>query len=223
MTGNAWTNIFETYVTDRVALAVHVNLLGLAAISTWCVAKGIIWESSTNAAVKIVAERLVIWGVVAEMLCSVALFAFDEGISTALQERIAPRRVSLEQCFEIAKAVEPFRGKSIRVRTYATDAEGSTLGLQIAACLTAPKSVKVLSALASILPLGGFGSGVFVDGNEENKVFVEAISAALEKKANLVVSRGPGLFPGNQTSGDTSPVDASILVGVKPVPDIAIK
>jgi hypothetical protein len=86
--GKMWTAIFERYVTDQVAFVVHAYLLGFAIFSTFVVACGIVWESDAPLGVHPVARRLVIWGVAAEAIFTVALFVFDEGISSAQKSKI---------------------------------------------------------------------------------------------------------------------------------------
>ncbi len=82
-----WTEIFARFVTDQVAFVVHAYLLGGDVLATIVIGAGIVWEHGSPD-VRKVADRLVIWGVVAETLCSVALFTFDEGISAAQQSKI---------------------------------------------------------------------------------------------------------------------------------------
>jgi hypothetical protein len=81
-----WTKIFQEYVSDHTALIVHVYLLSGDILATWAVAAGIIWEGAFD--LREIVHRLVIWGVAAETLCSLALFTFDEGISAAQQDKI---------------------------------------------------------------------------------------------------------------------------------------
>jgi hypothetical protein len=89
-----WAEIFTKFVTDDVALVVHIYLLGGDVLATMAVGAGIVWEHGPPE-VWVIANRLVIWGIVAETLCSVALFAFDEGISGAQQATIAAQQVSI--------------------------------------------------------------------------------------------------------------------------------
>jgi len=85
-----------------------VYLLAGDVLATWAVAAGIIWEGDVITVSHEIAKRLVLWGVVLETMCSIALFAFDEGIShgqqlvieeqkreiIALETRLAPRVLS---------------------------------------------------------------------------------------------------------------------------------
>jgi hypothetical protein len=88
-----WIKIFQENISDHVALVVHAYLLSGDLLATWAVAAGIIWESIFS--LRSVAHRLIVWGVVAEMLCSLALFSFDEGISAAQQSTIERQQVEI--------------------------------------------------------------------------------------------------------------------------------
>jgi hypothetical protein len=217
-----WTAIFERFVTDQVAFVVHAYLLGGDVMATIVIGAGILWEHGSPD-VRKVADRLVIWGVVAETLCSVALFTVDEGISAAqqskiiaLEERIAPRRLTAAQCSGIVEALSSFAGKKVRVVTYVADGEGSTLGQMIGVCLIAAK-IDVEWALASLLPWDGFFSGVAVSGAD--KEFADTIRNALATQGHLTTVAITGAFPGNEYRGPSSPeaLPAMITVGVKPV------
>lgn len=82
-----WTKIFETFVADHtLSFVVHVYLLSGDVLATIAVGVGILWEGIFG--LKEIAHKLVIWGVVAETLCSVMIFTFDEGISAALENTI---------------------------------------------------------------------------------------------------------------------------------------
>ena len=83
-----WTEIFSTYVTDRVALLVHGYLLTLSVVATIACVRGILWEVSGPLSIHEFARKLVIWGVAIEALCTIALFVFDEGISGALTVQV---------------------------------------------------------------------------------------------------------------------------------------
>lgn len=107
------SEIFASWSTDH-ALLVHGYLLGFAVFSTAVVAAGIIWENGPPEVAEI-ATRLVIWGVAAEAICTVALFVFDEGISSsqqskiiALETRLAPRKI--ENPAALTEKLKPFSG-----------------------------------------------------------------------------------------------------------------
>jgi hypothetical protein len=98
-----------------------------AEISAGCVAAGIVWESAAPCTRRRrVSHRLVIWGVVAEVLFSLALFVSDEIVSgsqlieiraqqdkiVALETRLAPRVLKKEQLVAIANAILLFKRTS---------------------------------------------------------------------------------------------------------------
>jgi hypothetical protein len=80
----------------------HCVLISISVLASFAVAGGIIFESPKySPATHRVATWLVIGGVAVEALCMVSLFAFDEAISSAQQEKIialetklAPRTLS---------------------------------------------------------------------------------------------------------------------------------
>jgi hypothetical protein len=86
----------------------------------------------------------------------------------------------------------------------------------IEVCLTSAK-LDVEQALSTILPWGGFFSGVAVSGAD--KELVDAIRDALASKGNLVTVPITGAFKGNEYRGPATsdPLPAMVIVGVKPV------
>jgi len=98
----------------------HVALLSLSVLAGIAVGAGIIFESPAySAAVHRVAKWLVIVGVAVESVCTVSLFAFDEGVSNlqqskiiALEKRLAPRELTPEQIQFVAILVRPFSDTS---------------------------------------------------------------------------------------------------------------
>jgi len=82
-----WTMMFVKFVTDQVEFVAHVYLLAGDVLATIAVGAGILWEHGPPT-VKKVANGLIIWGVVTETLCSIALFTFDEGVSRAQDARL---------------------------------------------------------------------------------------------------------------------------------------
>jgi hypothetical protein len=81
-----WTDFFAK-IPDEAALIIRLYLLGGDVLATLAVGFGIVWEGGPME-VHHVAHRLVIWGVIVETLCSVALFTFDEGINSVQQTKI---------------------------------------------------------------------------------------------------------------------------------------
>jgi hypothetical protein len=84
-----WTAIFNTLASnEHISSAIRWNLLLGDALATIAIGFGIVWEHGPED-VRRVADRLVLWGIVAETLCSLALFTVDEGISSVQQSKIA--------------------------------------------------------------------------------------------------------------------------------------
>jgi hypothetical protein len=125
------SEVFTQWSTDHALLA-HGYLLGFAVFSTAVVAAGIIWENGPLEA-REVATRLVIWGVAAEAICTVALFVFDEGISNsqqskiiALERRLAPRSIQ-GHAYDLVVALKPFAGTEFDAATNVHDNEQTHL------------------------------------------------------------------------------------------------
>jgi hypothetical protein len=96
----------------------HVVLLSVSVLAGAAVGAGIIFESPKySAATHRLATWLVIGGVVAESLCTVCLFVFDEGISDVQQAEIislrkaaAPRNIRGDEFRKIADALKSYGG-----------------------------------------------------------------------------------------------------------------
>jgi len=95
----------------------HGILLGISLMAGAVVTVGIVYEAVEykEHSLHRVAKWLVIWGVVVESFCTVALFVFDERISNAqqskiiaLETRIAARHLDEDQRSIIAKALRNF-------------------------------------------------------------------------------------------------------------------
>jgi hypothetical protein len=134
-----------------------------------------------------------------------------------LEAQIAPRRLTVAQQQAIAMGCSHFSGKSVRVESYALDAEAGILAKQIIAALQA-SGMHVQDGTASLMPLGGFSLGVHVNGDEPD--LVTGLSAILSSVGNLFVAPPNSIQGGGETisagSGAPRP-SVSILVGVKPV------
>jgi hypothetical protein len=84
--------MFQWPPSDHAALVAHVYLLGGDVFATIAVGLGILWESEAITVSHKTAGRLVFWGVVLETVCSIALFTFDEGVSSAQQSTIEAQK-----------------------------------------------------------------------------------------------------------------------------------
>jgi hypothetical protein len=139
-----------------------------------------------------------------------------------LEAAVAPRSLSVQQQQMLAAAWGKLAGKRVAVISYALDGEGAGLASQIIAVLTAA-NVEIDNRLASVMPMGGFSLGVHVTGSDEQTV--NQLRTTLGLIGELAVaapnsSQGGGASMSTVPGGVGSPVDAEILVGIKPVPTI---
>jgi hypothetical protein len=109
----------------------HFALLALSVLAGIAVGAGIILESPEYpASIHRKAKWLVIGGVAIESICTISLFAFDEGISgaqqakiLALERRLAPRTLSEEQQASIVNAIKRFAPQQFSGLVGAVDPE----------------------------------------------------------------------------------------------------
>jgi hypothetical protein len=226
-TGEMWTEIFTRFVTDQVALVVHVYLLAGDVLATIAVGAGIVLEHGP-ADVRQVANRLVIWGVVAETLCSLALFTFDEGISgaqqskiIALETRLAPRFISEESRNRIAMKMKQFSGQEYSGMVASDVGDAWDLWREISGALDSagwhpipPSGAPVTQfgppAAIAVAPQAGvmilYAGTRFVDLHSR----AEALAAAITAEA---VAAGAGPASG---ATDQHPNAVLIVIGPKP-------
>ena len=146
----------------------HIVLLSLSVLASFAVGAGIIFESPDYPSLHRIANKLVIAGVVVEAACTIVLFVFDEGISSAQQEkiislesRLAARTLTVEQQHAITSAVSRFRDITFEISTYRHNTEAISLSKQILSSLDEAKwdFVDIYSE-----PIGVVG-GIFVVSN----------------------------------------------------------
>jgi hypothetical protein len=108
--------MFQWPPSDHAALVTHVYLLGGDVLATIAVGIGILWEAEAITVSHKRAGRLVLWGVVLETVCSIALFSFDEGISHTQQSTIDAQQekiITLDaRLIEVAPRGDSLRGKN---------------------------------------------------------------------------------------------------------------
>lgn len=137
-----------------------------------------------------------------------------------LEAEIAPRRLSRKQQEVIALALGRFRVCTVIVTSYAQDAESAVLAKQIIEAL-ALAGLKPIDGTASLMQMGGFSMGIHVSGN--NLQLKDAIKDSLSRVGQLAVASESPMHqvpnPVGIVSGVThaTKIDASILVGIKPV------
>lgn len=205
----------------------HIILLSVSIIAAFTVGAGILFESPKySAAIQRLATWLVLGGIAVESLCTVFLFVFDERISgaqqskiIALETEIAPRRILPTDCQEIAESMRSQSGR-VEIDSYAADLEGGILAWQISTCLEASKTLVIDRRFASIMPIGGFGVGVFVSG--PNEKLVEVIRKSLSQQGKIFVGNGKGVSAGNMSMApqNAAPADAVVLVAIRPLPEM---
>ncbi len=138
-----WTAIFEALANNEsFSSAVRWNLLLGDVLATIAVGCGIVWEHGPED-VRKVADKLVLWGIVAETLFSVALFTVDGGISDVqqskiitLETRLAPRIITGEQDRRISEELKRFAGTKFEIVTYGRDTEVGRFSKQLESSLT---------------------------------------------------------------------------------------
>lgn len=141
-----------------------------------------------------------------------------------LENKIAPRRVDLEQRKSIAAALISFRGRKVRLESYALDVEAAVFGKQLAAAF-ARGGLPPIQALLTRDGGGSVAFGIHVSGKDGD--LVKAIVAAL-KGANLLVvegdetARGGVVVRGGGAMIGFGPppaevTDANVFIGVKPI------
>jgi hypothetical protein len=138
----------------------HVILLSVSVLASFAVGAGIILESPKySESIHRVAVGLVIAGVVVEAACTIFLFVFDEGISSAqqlkiiaLETRLAPRTLSDPEVAEIAAKLSLFGGQEFTIGTY--DGEAASLARRLRVVLE-KADWKWFDPANQLLPLAG--------------------------------------------------------------------
>jgi hypothetical protein len=136
-----------------------------------------------------------------------------------LEAEIAPRRLTRAQHEAMATALSPFAGGTVIITSHSHDAESAVLAKQIIAALQAAR-LHTIDGAGTLMQMGRFAMGVQVAG--PNRALAAAIKQFLEQTAHLAVAAEspPQLVPDpvGIVNGIThsTPIDVSILVGVKP-------
>ncbi len=129
-----------------------------------------------------------------------------------LEAQIAPRHLPKIFSDSSLEDMSRFAGCTVSVGSYALDGEAAVFSKQIIDLLTALK-LKVKDNRMSVMPLGDMSFGVTLSG--PNMELAQTLLALLDEQ------NGPGLFSVPVTAcGSGSSPDATIFVGVKPLPDI---
>jgi hypothetical protein len=102
-----WGTFLPKLFADPIPLWVHVSLLLASFLATWAVGLGIISEHGSES-VRNAANRLVIGGIVVEMVASVLLFAYDGLVSNFQQSEI---KVTTERAARAEETLAAYRGQ----------------------------------------------------------------------------------------------------------------
>lgn len=224
--------MFQIAPSAHLSFAIHVYLLAGDVLATWAVGIGILWESEALITRHEMARGLVFWGVVLETVCSLALFTFDEGISSAqqstietqrlkiigLETEITPRTLTADQQTEMAEAFRPFSGLSVFLIVYPTDVEARRLAAQLRdalrkAGIQTPYDVHSCGRPEVNEPWGQVVTGVYVSSGDRPmmaRLFGPALVAELN--ANGIEAEGGHLVHCNLPFGSVE-----VFVGVKPI------
>jgi hypothetical protein len=124
-----------------------------------------------------------------------------------LEERIAPRRLSADQRWAVAKACEPLRGQTVALISYGMDLESRLLTIQVKEALEAA-GIKVRWVAVGII--SDAPVGVHVKGPRALKHFVSALVLALSREGGLASGVAPA-----EVGQDSE--DISVSVGLKPI------
>jgi len=198
-TGKRVTVIFDKFVTDQVALVVHLYLLSLSVLSAIVCVIGIRWEAKGPLNVHTVAARLVIGGVAIESLCTICLFVFDEGISASQQSKIialethfVPRYATPALRRRLNDGVLPLFPKDRPPAVGAVPAtkDNADFAIEIASILGAPLNEG--AAQIQVGPVKGVVAA-YVTRNERGKRFAEAFAKALND-SGIEAAAVPGLM-----------------------------
>ena len=197
----------------------HFALIGGDVIATIVVGAGIILETPKySAAVHRIANWLVITGIVAETICSICLFVFDEGISSTQQNKIAARQsqlliletavggrqLSAEQISAIANYLKIFAGRRVFIGSYSGDAEGARFALQFKRALEDAQIAigpndDFIGKTVPGMGLAGWGGlqfGIHLQGVEADDDLIAAIAAALRENGQFKIesTTRPGMI-----------------------------
>jgi len=222
-----WDRIFNTFVTPDVAFFIHVYLLDGDVLATIAVGFGIVWESAEYpTSMHLIARQLVLWSVITETVCSVALFTFDEGISgaqqskiIALEERLAPRFISVPARNRIVDEMKQFSGQEFDgfIASDVPDAwdiwREVGLSLDLAGwkwvqCWGKPTNRLAVPSCVAVSPLDGVMIYVIPAPGSEIEGRADALAKALTKEGILAGS-GPAV-------GISAANAITIVIGPKP-------
>ncbi len=146
-----------------------------------------------------------------------------EAENLKLRAQIAPRRIQPDESKRLAESWAQFAGATVKIDSYALDAEGAALALQIMDTLSAA-GIRAVDSRFSVVPMGDVGFGVFVVGHS---ALAEALHGGLASVAEPLglqavgsrVPTGGAMMRSVAIPSEPLPaIDAIITVGIKPLP-----
>jgi len=201
----------------------HVILLSVAILASFAVAIGIVMESPKWS----VANALVVGGVALEAICTLLLFGFDEGISNAQQSKIialetklAPRSLNIEQQEALVAALKPFAGQQYAL-SIAVGTEPAAL-VCVVRCLLDKDDWKRHGPFGFLHTDPGCGDGEEVSVNLTSGIHIqvkpdssERTISAVSALVSVFEADGFDVFPAKDPKNipDTSVIN--IMVGAK--------
>jgi hypothetical protein len=215
---------FDIFISGGLApFWPHAALLSISVFASFAVGIGIVLERPKYESLHKIAFWLVMGGIVVEALCTILLFAFDEGISSAQQSKIialetviAPRDLDADAQKALAKQLAAFSGKTVLVTSYLLDLEAAWLGQKIIQALRLA-GIRPISALACEAAVGGLTVAIHVTGSDAP--LVNALLASLPKFGLESVGDPNPVMWLHCPNEDVPGIDATIFVAIKrPLP-----
>jgi len=195
-------------------------LIVACAVGVW---RGFRLEQSDVEGDRNAGRKLLVGGLTLQFCLALVLLVVDTVGSVherrallALNAEIAPRRLTPEKQQSISTALTAFSGKNVQLVSYGLDVEAAVLGRQLREALEGA-GLGVGDALMTRASNGSVEFGVHVVGR--NADLVRALIVAL-LKADIDAARGddpPGGGSTDTQAAGVAIVDASVLIGVKPI------
>jgi len=212
--------------TDKLE-AIRIFLGFGLVITNVLVFYGVYLESERfSQAKKAAGWRLLVRSLALEAALAFFLLVTDTTISNrqkeeiaVLEARIAPRRLAPDAMVSIANTLGKFAGKGIRLESYNLDLEAQVLGIQIANVLESAQieTDQALSQRASDTGII-FGIHIFGENEELKNTLADAFyTAGIQTYEDKIISLPGMLF--NSSPRMFKP-DATIFIGVKPLPNV---
>ena len=131
-----------------------------------------------------------------------------------IEERIAPRRLTIEQQASLSAFFKTFPGRTVRIASYELDVDGAMLGAQV---LRAARDAGLSAEdrRMSQGALGGMIVGISVTGTDA--AMVSAVISLFDAMALHPSPADPPPTGGASFGGQGVPFSAKIFIGLKPL------